>query len=222
MKKPVKGHPFEGKKYYHLRNFGVDNRILFSSKEDFDRFEAYLYLLNAVESQRAANFFVGDRTREIFGSARGEQLVAIGAYSFVPHHFHILVSPLAEGGVSKFMQKLQTAYTMYFNRKYGHVGRLFHSAYQSREMETEEDLKRTFAYVHLNPASMFEPEWESESDANAFALQVHRAMEYRYSSVHEYAQSKFVVANPSVFPQYIRRTKDASAHYMLWLKYRET
>src|SRR3954468_12826823 len=97
---------FKKEGHYHVFNRGVDNRNIFISQEDYDRFEAYLYLLNDAESPRVANFFVGNRKETIFESARAEQLVAIGAYSFLPTHFHLIVSPLSEGGLPKFMQKL--------------------------------------------------------------------------------------------------------------------
>lgn len=205
------------KKFYHLRNEGIERRIMFSSQEDFDRFEAYLYLLNAVESQRAANFFVGGREREIFTSARGENLVAIGAYSFLPQEFHILATPLVENGIGKFMQKLQTAYTMFYNKKYQRSGRLFHSAYRASELNTDDALKRAFSFIHLNPASLFDMKWDMAASGDLI-LHARRAMEYRYSSAGEYVSGKFVIANPSHFPQYIRRAKDAHANYQFWTR----
>lgn len=204
-------------KFYHLRNEGIERRIIFSSKEDFDRFEAYLYLLNAVESQRAANFFVGGREREIFTSARGENLIAIGAYSFLPQEFHILATPLVENGIGKFMQKLQTAYTMYFNKKYQRSGRLFHSAYRAEDLDSDEKLKRAFAFVHLNPARLFDDRWDDAAGADLM-LHARRAIEYRYSSAGEYQSGKYVITNPSSYPQYIRRARDANANYQLWVK----
>lgn len=210
---------FKGKAFYHIQNSGVERRVIFSSKEDFDRFEAYLYLLNAVESPRAANFFSGGRESQIFESGRGENLVAIGAYSIVPQHFHLIVTPLSDGGVGKFMQKVQTAYTMYFNKKYARQGRIFHSAYRSRELLSDDELKSAYAYVHLQPASIFDQTWE-DATGTELAVHVSRAMEYRYSSAGEYLSSKFVITSPARYPQYIRRAKDAQTHFAFWIKHR--
>lgn len=208
---------FRDKKFYHLQNEGIERRIIFSSKEDFDRFEAYLYLLNAVESQRAANFFVGGREGEIFTSARGENLVAIGAYSFLPQEFHLLVTPHVENGIGKFMQKLQTAYTMYFNKKYQRSGRLFHSAYRSGQLESDERLKQVFGFIHLNPARLFDVRWD-ESSGSDLMLHARRAIEYRYSSAGEYQSGKHIITEPAGYPQYIRRAKDAHANFQLWTR----
>ena len=35
----------------------------------------------------------------------------------MPNHFHLLIHEKIENGISKFMLKLLTAYTMYFNKK---------------------------------------------------------------------------------------------------------
>ena len=40
----------------------------------------------------------------------------------MPNHFHLLVHEKIENGISKFMQKLLTAYTMYFNKKMKGLG----------------------------------------------------------------------------------------------------
>ncbi len=211
---------FKKGSYYHLYSSGVDRRRIFSSQEDFDRFEAYLYLLNAVESQRAANFFAAGRQHEIFSSARGEKLVAIGAYSLLPQEFHILATPLVENGIGKFMQKLQTGYTMFFNKKYSHEGRLFSSRYRSEEVLSEEQLRRLFTYIHAQPAAMFNERWE-ESEGSELAILITRALQYRYSSAGEYTASKFIITSPTEFPLFIRRTKDAPAHFAAWVKYKK-
>src|SRR3954468_5400898 len=124
---------FKKEGHYHVFNRGVDNRTIFISQEDYDRFEAYLYLLNDAESPRASNFFVGNRAESIFESARSEPLVAIGAFSMLPTYFHLLVTPLLENGIAKFMQKITTAYTMYYNDKYSRTGSLFEGTYKAHE-----------------------------------------------------------------------------------------
>ncbi|MFZ2886327.1 MAG: hypothetical protein WA021_00730 [Minisyncoccia bacterium] len=220
MKKPEKpgkyGYLTSGDlpRYFHLENSGFERRIIFSSQEDYDRFEAYLYLLNAVESARAANFFVGNRRDEIFSSARGERLIAIGAYSFLAREFHILATPLVENGISKFMQKLQTAYTMYFNRKYQRSGRLFQASYQSREV-AEQNVVRVFAEIHLNPAELFDTSWQSAGAAELQLLTA-KALQYRYSSAGEFLARKYIIADPEPFPKKILQARDADFYAHIW------
>ena len=208
---------FKEKEFYHLYNRGVDKRITFSGQIDYDRFEAYLYILNDSENPRAANFFNGRRNRELFHSARSEQLVAIGAYCLMPNHFHILATPLVEDGIPKFMQKLQTAYTMYFNDKYVRDGSLFQGTYKATHADRDEYLKYLYAYIHLNPAKLFNENWKTK-EAHELRYLASSALDYRYSSAGEYLSGKHVITSPSYFPKYFSRTRDLDAYIQYWEK----
>lgn len=203
--------------YLWLSNVGSEGRIIFSSKEDFDRFEAYLYLLNSIDSPRVANLFAGGREREIFTTARGEKLVAIGAFCFTPKEFHILVTPLVDGGVAKFMQKLQTAYTMFFNHKYQRSGRLFHSAYRSHAARSHEELQYFFVNVHLNAMKLFNERWHELAREELVSLAA-SAMKYRYSSIGEHRENTPLITSPENFPKYLKTHRSANGHVRAWLR----
>ena len=206
--------------FYHLYNRGVEKRTIFSSQADYDRFEAYLYILNDSENPRAANFFNGRRNEEIYSSARMEQLVAIGAYCLMPNHFHILATPLVEDGISKFMQKIQTAYTMYFNDKYARDGGLFQGTFKAEHRIRDEQLKFLYAYIHLNPAKLFNPDWK-QKDAHEFRYLASSALDYRYSSAGEYLSGKHIITSPQHFPKYLQRTRDLDSYIQYWMKYKD-
>ena len=87
----------------------------------------------------------------IFNVKRAEGLTAIAAYCLMPNHFHILVHEKVEGGISKFMQKLMTSYTMYINKKYDRTGALFGSSFKAVHVTDDNHLKYLFAYINLNP-----------------------------------------------------------------------
>jgi len=206
---------FKQGNHYHIFNIGVDNRNVFVSKEDYDRFEAYLYLLNDTESARAANFFVGKRHETIFDSARAEQLVGIGAYSLLPTHFHLILTPLSDEGLPKFMQKLMTAYSMYFNDKYQRRGSLFEGTYKAHEASSENHLKYLLALTHLAPAQLFNKNWYEDS-----ILELERIsgsiMDYRYSSVGEYMNGEHKITMPQHFPRYFNRAKNMDSYIRYW------
>ncbi len=88
------------------------------------------------------------------------RLVAIGSYCIMPNHFHILITPLVEGGVSKFMQKLSTAYPMYYNKRYTHTGGLFEGKFKAKHASDDRYLKYLFAYINLNPVKLIDPTWK--------------------------------------------------------------
>jgi putative transposase len=200
-RKPSVEGAFEGAEYLLLTNFGLQGTPIFSSQEDYDRFEAYLYLLNSIDSPRASNYFLDDRRADLFSAVRGDPLVAIGAYSFTPRHFYIVATPCAPRGVARFMQKIQTAYTMYFNYKYQRSGRLFHAAYRAQTATSDAHLKYLLSYAHLAPSVIFNSLWEEASDVEMRKL-AHKVVRYRYSSIGEYSERKFVITRPQLFPPY--------------------
>ena len=106
--------------YYHLYNRGNSKQKIFLDDEDYNHFVKLLYLCNSVRS-----ITYRDVTKNVYDFDREETLVFIGAYCLMPNHFHILVKEKSEKGISKFMQKISTAYSMYFNNKYKRTGGLF-------------------------------------------------------------------------------------------------
>jgi len=95
----------------------------------------------------------------------------VGAYCLMPNHFHILLKELRPNGITKFMQRLGTSYTMYFNVKNERVGGLFVTPFRSKHIADDRYYQRVAQYIHLNPA-----------DVVGFT----RIAEYRYSSLLDY------------------------------------
>ena len=77
---------------------------------------------------------------------RGETLVDIGLYCLMPNHFHLLVKEKKENGISMFMEKLSTSYSMYFNKKNERTGRIFENTFKATHVDNDEYLKYLFAY----------------------------------------------------------------------------
>jgi putative transposase len=207
---------FKITEFYHVYNRGIDKRVIFASEEDYNRFAAYLYVLNDVHNPRPSNLFVGSRKNTIYKMGRGRPLVAIGAYCLMPNHFHILLTPLAENGVAKFMQKLQTAYAMYFNDKRTRTGRLFEGTFKASHIKSDAELKRTLAHIHLNPAKLFRTDWKDTMGSELQSL-VGSALEYRYSSAGEYMTSKPLITTPKHFPKYFTKSFELARLMDYWL-----
>jgi len=95
----------------------------------------------------------GDRVRYL--KRLGEHLegreIRLYAYCLMPNHVHLL---LRQGGaypLSRFMQRLQSAYTTFFNRKHGRVGHLFQGRYKAILVDADSYLLELIRYIHLNP-----------------------------------------------------------------------
>jgi putative transposase len=83
-----------------------------------------------------------------------DPLVVVIAYCLMPNHFHLVLYEKVENGISTFMQKLGTAYTMYFNKKYERSGGLFTKPFRSRHVDDESYLKQVTEYIHMNPVEL--------------------------------------------------------------------
>ena len=90
-----------------------------------------------------------------------------------------------EGGIATFMQKVGTAYTMYFNAKNERVGNLFMKPFRARHVGDDRYFQHVLQYIHCNPAELYEPEWKSGKVRNMRLLQ-EKLIEYPYSSLRSY------------------------------------
>ncbi len=170
--------------FYHLYNRGVDKREIFLEKSDYERFISLLYFSNSEKKLKLSNYS-NHKQRSIFDIDIGESLVSIGAYCLMPNHFHLLIYEKKENGISLFMQRLLTAYTMYFNKKYNRTGSLFQGTYKSQHADTDRYFKYLFSYIHLNPVKLIDPFWKENglADINkAYAF----LDNYLYSSFLDY------------------------------------
>lgn len=79
----------------------------------------------------------------------------------MPNHFHIALMERAESGISLFMQKVMTGYTMYFNKKHDRTGSLFAGTFKSKHIDSDRYFKHLVSYIHLNPAELTDTEWKN-------------------------------------------------------------
>lgn len=148
--------------HYHVYSRGVEKRKIFLVKKDYDRFTALLYIMNQNTSFKMENFLQNKHNNlyNIFEEKREKNLVSILGYCLMPNHIHLILYEHTDGGVSKFMSKLLTAYSMYFNKKYERSGPLFTHPFRSEHISNESQYLYIFSYVHLNPLSTFENNWK--------------------------------------------------------------
>jgi len=142
---------FTNNEYYHVFNRGVDKRIIFNTQEQQAYFMSRLQLLNSTDSRK---YITNKRSRfknkDILGE--GEDLVSIVAYCLLPNHYHLLLKQNVDNGISQFMQRLGTAYTMFFNQQENRSGGLFQGKFKATHLSGEFALPVLSAYINLNYA----------------------------------------------------------------------
>lgn len=208
--------------WLHCYNRGVEKRKVFETKADYERF-LFLVHLSRYENPAHVSNFRNKSLRDTLTDRdldMGQQIVELGAYSLMPNHVHLLLKETQEGGIARFMQKLFTGYTMYFNIKNERTGALFSGTYKSRPVTDDRYLKHLVAYIHLNPVELIEPGWkEGKGDIQAIKKFLNH---FSYSSLSDFNKVKRpenALINASVFDLFdnVLSTrellKDAQAYY---------
>jgi putative transposase len=219
--------------FYHVYNRGTDKRAIFLDSADYQRFTELLFLSNSEHSIKVRD--IKKSKHGVFDYDRGTPLVAIGAYCLMPNHFHLLVTPLVESGVSMFMGKLCTSYAMYFNKRYDRTGNLFQGRYKAQWADSDTYLKYLFSYIHLNPIKLIDATWREEGIKDAVRAYAFAAS-FQYSSLVDYiamdgASESIVqtelsrpeshILNPKVFPTHLLTTDDRKKELFEWLTFND-
>ena len=145
----IRNIAFANGEYYHVFNRGVDKRIIFNDKSQQDFFFKRLQLLNTTDNSK---YFNNQRNKHKDQDVNGigDQLVSIVAYSLLPNHYHLLLKQEVDNGISQFMQRLGTSYTMFFNQQEKRSGSLFQGKFKATHLSGEYALSTVSAYVNLN------------------------------------------------------------------------
>lgn len=213
--------------FYHLYNRGTEKRNIFTTDRDRERFIALLYLCNTTEPVRIDDIQKSQgstlrKTGVLFEIERGETLIDICAYCLMPNHFHLLVREKEERGISRFMQKLMTGYTMYFNKRHERTGSLFQGKFKATHADEDRYLKYLVSYIHLNPVKLVDPRWKENGIRNRKSAEkfLHT---YRYSSYPDYlgaSRTESKILNKKALPDYFNDARDFETEVADWLSYK--
>lgn len=216
MTRPFSFAPGE---FYHVYNRGTEKRNVFMSRADRDRFLSLLYFAN--QDEPADLKLQGSTLLEIVSERGGVPLVEIVAYCLMPNHFHLLIRELDEGGISKFMQKLTTGYTMYFNKRHERNGSLFQGRFKATHVADDRYLRYLISYIHLNPIKLIEPKWKEVGIADRTRAEKF-LKSYVHSSYLDYLGEKRpeeMVLTREVLPEYFSSGADFESFVTEWLTY---
>ena len=204
--------------YYHIYNRGNSKQKIFHDNEDYFRFMSLLYACNSKNNFRV---FTLTKEESPYDFERGKQLVSIGAHCLMSNHFHIIITQIDNNGISKFMQKVTTAYVMYYNKKYKRTGGLFEGKFKSKHLNDERYLKYIFSYIHLNPIKIIQKDWKEIGIKNKKEA-IEYLRNYQYGSYLDYLGIKRVqnmILNTEAFPKYFPNKKLFLKEIFEWLNY---
>ncbi len=141
--------------FYHVYNRGVEKRKIFQQERDYKRFILGMRVFNDTNFSGSIRDEVLSQKSNFWNSrsstsGKDGELVEVVAYCLNPNHYHLLLKEVSENGLAKYIQKLSTGYTNYFNKKYERSGALFQGKYKKAKISSNEQLLFLSAYVNAN------------------------------------------------------------------------
>ncbi|MBU1924355.1 MAG: transposase [Candidatus Omnitrophica bacterium] len=136
--------------FYHITCRGDDRKRIFLNETDYEKFLKYLK------------------------SAKEKFKFYLYAYCLMGNHYHLLLE-ITQANLSRIMQYINTAYTIYYNVKYKRCGHLFQGRFKSILVEADSYFAELTRYIHLNPVK---------------AKIVGSPGKYRWSSYNSYINNK--------------------------------
>ncbi len=168
---------------YHVYNRGVDKRVVYIDSGEYLRFVHHLYEFNDIDTTNNLTYHFLKNGDDEMQKRRREHLVDILAFALMPNHYHLLLKQRVEGGISKFMQKVGTGYTLFFNEKHARSGSLFQGRFKAVHVTTDVQLRYVLHYIHLNPLALL-------PHSNDPTEMLHNIKEYKWSSLPDYTGSR--------------------------------
>lgn len=178
----TKPRRFDPEYYYHIYNCGVERRNLFTSRRDYQRFLGTMqfYVHNqTISYMQFQELSQASKTSYFQLNPKGLETmrVKIIAYCLMPNHFHLLLKPTNQTGITKFISDITNSHTRYFNVKNKRIGRFVQGTFKSKEISGDSSLLQVSRYIHLNPV------FSSKTNAEG---QLKRPEDYPYSSYAEW------------------------------------
>ncbi|MBI2096995.1 MAG: transposase [Candidatus Sungbacteria bacterium] len=149
--------PLITEEYYHVFGRGVNKRTIFMDPQDYARFLQSMEEFNTIEpigsifenSFRKHESQLGSGASKLRFEKR-DKLVEFVCYCLNPNHYHFLLKQVADRGIEKFMHRLCSGFSKYFNNKYQRSGALFQGPFKAVHVDANEYLLHVSAYVNLN------------------------------------------------------------------------
>ena len=113
--------------FFHVITQGINKSYIFEKSEDIKYHIKTMYKLSA------------------------QHEIKIIAYCIMNNHAHMLIKTKKSDELSKYMQRLNTTYAKYYNKKYNRIGYVFRDRYKSEGIYNEEQLYNCIKYIYDNP-----------------------------------------------------------------------
>jgi putative transposase len=175
------------------------------------QFKNALYHVTSRGNARQVIFHTDDDRRRFLRQLQDnlEQYgVILYAWVLMPNHYHLVVRT-PQANLGRFMQRLNSSYSLYYRYKHARPGHAFGGRYKAPLVESDEYLRALTRYVHLNPV-------KTKRAAQLAAKERIRMLEdYPWSSYPDYVCNRpaGIALDRGVLDQYGRNKKEARRRY---------
>lgn len=149
-------------------------------------FDGALYHVTSRGNARQV-IFHGDDDRERFLKQLAGRVdsygVVVHAFVLMDNHYHLLVRT-PSGNLSRFMQRLNMSYALYYRYKHGRSGHVFQGRYKGLLVTDDDYVLALTRYIHLNPIKT--RKWH-RAEAKA---RLNHLNAYRWSSYPSYIDGR--------------------------------
>ena len=143
-------------KFYHVMVQGINKEYIFNTDLNIKKYKELI--LKKIDTEN----------------------IEILAYCIMNNHAHFLIYCERNEQLSKFMQKLNTSYSRFYNKTNNRVGYVFRDRYLSQSILNEKQLYNCVKYIHNNPVK---------------AGIVKNMSDYKYSSYYEFFNKRSIITN---------------------------
>lgn len=149
--------------YYHILGRGNNKDRIFLDDADYVRFMfLVLFFQSDISFPQVGRHISSFQKHGIFPVSKDQirdivstRYVELVNFCIMPNHYHLTVFNSKEDkGISKYMQRVLTAYSKYFNTKYKQTGHVFQGPYKAVHISTDRQLQYLSTYIHKNPSEM--------------------------------------------------------------------
>lgn len=158
---------------YHIFSRALHQIPIFSSKYEADLFlSATKYYLQVCPPVK---FSIYRQQKNRYQIDLRRKWVNLIAYCIMPDHFHFILTQLKDQGIRKYIHRLASSYSHFYNLKSHQKGSVFESKFKAVRIKTQDQLIHLSRYIHLNPTTSY---------------LVKNPQDYLYSSYNIYLKKK--------------------------------
>lgn len=179
---------------FHVVSRAIESKKIFEDESNKARFVHDLFEFNDEKPALNVGRLISSKENRMIDVRRQslgprKLLVKILTFCIMPNHYHLMLTPVVENGVSLFMKKLNGGFAKFYNIKNERKGPLFERKYKAIPVKDEAHFIHLPYYIHCNPLDSFMPEWRDRKISNP--QKALKFLEnYRWSSHLDYLGKK--------------------------------